>query len=70
MIERPESEQAPDSDLTKATTPQPGHFLKDEDTDTDVKSSEIDDESDGMGKPDYLGKTNLENRDEESPENE
>ncbi|RYF72869.1 MAG: hypothetical protein EOO39_11405 [Cytophagaceae bacterium] len=51
---------------TEARAPEPGHFLKSIDEDTDVDASEVDDESDGMGKHDFLGKTNLENRGEAS----
>lgn len=65
MIERPEAGQSPDDkDPFKAQAPQPGHFLQSEDEDTDVASGDVKDESDGMEKTDFLGKTNLENRDE------
>ncbi|MBO0939722.1 hypothetical protein J2I47_24460 [Fibrella sp. HMF5335] len=63
MIERPESEQSPsDKD------PKPGTFLKEVDEDTDVDADEINDKSNGMEETDYLGKSNLRNRDIESEE--
>ena len=64
MTEQPDP-AAGESPIAQSTVPHgppPGHFLKSEDDDTDVDASEVEDESDGMGKPDFLGKTNLENR--------
>ena len=49
-------------DLFKAKAPQPGTYLKAENEETDLDPDEIKDASDGMTKPDFLGKTNLENR--------
>nr|ARK11535.1 hypothetical protein A6C57_15050 [Fibrella sp. ES10-3-2-2] len=66
MTEKPNPE-AGESTIAQSTVPHgppPGHFLKSIDEDTDVDNSEINDESDGMEKPDFLGKTNHENRDE------
>lgn len=63
MIERKDSEQAPDMGMGT-----PGTYLKGEDKDTDVDASEIEDKSDGMQEKDFLGRSNLENRDKESPE--
>ena len=64
------SDQTPDNkeDLFKAQTPQPGKFLKAVDKETDVDPSEVEDASDGMGNDDFLGKTNLINRDKDSEE--
>ena len=39
-----------------------GHFLKSVDEDTDVDASEVKDQSDGLENPDFMGKSNLENR--------
>ncbi|WP_338876598.1 hypothetical protein WBJ53_13170 [Spirosoma sp. SC4-14] len=39
------------------------HFLVDEETD-DVDASGVDDTSTGMGKDDYLGKTNVKKKDD------
>ncbi|MEZ0486955.1 hypothetical protein [Fibrella aquatica] len=61
---QPEAGEKPIVQSTEAQAPQPGHFLKSIDEDTDVDASEVKDESDGMEKADFLGKTNLENRDE------
>ena len=67
MIERPEEGQSPgDENPFVAETPQPGKFLIEEDEDTDVNASAVHDESDGMQETDYLGKSNLRNRDIES----
>lgn len=64
MIERNESGQSPDEQVQG-----PGTYLKGIDENTDVDASEIEDESDGMQETDYLGRSNLRNRGEESPEN-
>ncbi|MEZ0610677.1 hypothetical protein ACAW74_19340 [Fibrella sp. WM1] len=64
MIERKESGQSPDEQ-----DPKPGTFLKGENEDTDVDASEVDDQSDGMPERDFLGKSNLRNRDKDSEEN-
>jgi hypothetical protein len=63
MIERPESGQSPSDE-----DPKPGTFLKEVDEDTDVDAGEIKDKSNGMEETDYLGKSNLRNRDIESEE--
>ena len=62
---QPESGESPITQSTEARVPESGHFLKSIDEDTDVDADEIEDESDGMEKPDFLGKTNLENRGKE-----
>ncbi len=49
---------------TDVRGPEPGHFLKSIDTDTDVDASDVEDESDGMERQDFLGTTNLENRED------
>jgi hypothetical protein len=64
MIERDESGQASDSKVGG-----PGTYLKAVNEDTDVDPSEIKDESDGMPMNDFLGRSNLRNRNEESDEN-
>ena len=64
MIERKESGQAPDEKVGG-----PGTYLKGIDENTDVDASEVEDESDGMQETDFLGRSNLRNRDKESPEN-
>ncbi|CCH02122.1 hypothetical protein FAES_4122 [Fibrella aestuarina BUZ 2] len=64
MIEREESGQAPDKQVGG-----PGTYLKGENEDTDVDASEVEDESDGMPERDFLGKSNLRNRDKDSEEN-
>lgn len=66
MTNEPEPEpdltaQAGD-DLFKAKAPQPGTYLKAEDEHTDLDPDEVKDESDGMAGDDFLGKTNLQNR--------
>ncbi|MBO0952818.1 hypothetical protein [Fibrella forsythiae] len=68
MIERPESGQATPDRAQNTTTPAKGHFLKSIDETTDADTSEVEDESDGMAKPDFLGTSNLENRGEASEE--
>ena len=63
MIERPESGQSPsDND------PKPGTYLKEVDEDTDVDADTVKDKSDGMQETDYLGRSNLRNRGEDSEE--
>ncbi|MBO0930397.1 hypothetical protein [Fibrella aquatilis] len=63
MIERPESGQSPSDE-----DPKPGTFLKEVNEDTDVDADEVKDKSDGMQETDYLGRSNLRNRDKESEE--
>lgn len=68
MIERPESGQAPDqNDPFVANAPQPGHFLEETDT-TDVDADGVENESTGMGKPDFFGRSDRENRGTEPEE--
>lgn len=63
MIEREESGQAPDTKVGG-----PGTYLKNENEDADVDASEVDDQSDGMNEKDFLGKSHLRNRGEDSAE--
>ena len=49
-------------DLFTAKAPTPGTFLKAEDENADIDPDDVIDESDGLTKPDFLGKSNLENR--------
>ncbi|MEZ0540404.1 hypothetical protein [Fibrella arboris] len=65
---QPESGESTIAQSMEARAPEPGHFLKSIDEDTDVDASDVKDESDGMEKPDFLGKTNLENRGETADE--
>ncbi|HEX9956042.1 MAG TPA: hypothetical protein VGA96_02260 [Fibrella sp.] len=66
MNEQPEPEagESPIAQSTEARAPEPGHFLKSIDEDTDVDADEINDTSDGMERQDFLGTTNLENRED------
>ena len=71
MTEKPESGEThvprkdPENDDSfKAQTPQTGKFLKVVDEETDVDAEEVEDGSEGMTKPDFLGKSNRENREE------
>lgn len=67
MNEQPNTEagESPIAQSTELRPPKQGQFLKSEDEHTDFDASEVKDESDGMGEHDFLGKTNLENREED-----
>ncbi len=64
----PEAGESTIAQSTQVRAPEPGQFLKSIDEDTDVDANEVEDESDGMERQDFLGTTNLENRDKESDE--
>jgi hypothetical protein len=70
MDERPNPEagESTIAQSTKPHGPEPGRFLKSIDEHTDVDANEVEDESDGMERQDFMGTTNLENRGEESDE--